>query len=121
MANPSRAADPQFPAPSLFTADGTVLLGFIPAQIGMDADLQFSGAPMGNLVGSVTIDGHPSTTDCGQTFSDDGVLNTVTIRDAAGTVLTVIPPGTAGTPVPGIRMPVDNPGFPGDDAATPVP
>src|SRR4029079_7297072 len=31
MANPNRAEDPQFPAPSLFAADGTVVLGFVPA------------------------------------------------------------------------------------------
>ena len=36
MANPPRRGeDPQFPAPSLFAADGTVILGFVPAEIGM--------------------------------------------------------------------------------------
>ncbi len=141
---PRRGQDPQFPAPSLFATDGTVILGFVPAEIGMEGDIQFTGSPMGvwephddhtahftvvqvladktgKLVGTVTIDGHPSTDDGGLTFSDDGVLNTVTIRDAAGAVLTVIPPGTAGTPVTGIRMRVGNAGFSGEENATPVP
>jgi hypothetical protein len=144
MANPSREEDPQFPAPSLFAADGTVVLGFVPASIGMDGNLQFAGSPMGvwapydaqighftavqaladangNLVGSVTIDGHPKVSDDGETFIDDGSLVTVTIRDATGAIVTVVPPGTAGRPVTATRMRVGVPGFPGDETATPVP
>lgn len=145
MANPARRGeDPQFPAPSLFAADGTVVLGFVPAEIGMDGAIQFSGSPMGvwepydeqtghftavqvladktgMLIGSVTIDGHPHVSDDGLTFVDDGSLVTVTIRDAAGAVVTVIPPGPTGFPVTATRMRVGNPGFPGGEDATPVP
>jgi hypothetical protein len=48
MANPARAEDPKFPAPSLFAADGTVILGFVPAEIGMDGNIQ-SGLAHGCL------------------------------------------------------------------------
>ena len=114
MANPPRrGVDPQFPAPSLFAADGTVILGFVPAEIGMDDALQFSGSPMGvwepydertahftvvqvladatgKLAGSITIDGHPRASEDGLSFTDDGSLVTVTIRDAAGAVVRVV-------------------------------
>jgi hypothetical protein len=144
MANPTRPEDPQFPAPSLFAADGTVVLGFPPAAIGMDGTLSFQGSPMGvwepydertghftavqaiagasgNLVGSVTIDGHPQVSEDGTTFIDDGSLVTVTIRDPAGNVVNVVPPGTPGRPVTAVKMRVGVPGFPGEEAATPVP
>lgn len=144
MANPGRPEDPQFPAPSLFAADGTVVLGFVPAWVGMDGQIQYIGSPMGvwepydertghftavqaiadmtgQLVGSVTIDGHPQVADDGTTFVDDGSLVTVTIRDATGAVVTVVPPGTPGRPITGVRMRVGNPGFPGEEDATPVP
>jgi len=145
MANPARrGVDPQIPVPSLFAADGTVVLGFVPAQIGMDDALQFSGAPMGvwepydertghftavqvladktgKLIGTATIDGHPKVSDDGMSFTDDGSLVTVTIRDAAGAVVMVIPPNTEDPPVTAIKMRVGIPGFPGDETATPVP
>jgi hypothetical protein len=145
MANPPRRGgeDPQFPAPSLFAADGTVILGFVPAQIGMDGTIQYTGSPMGvwepydeqtghftavqvladktgKLIGSATIDGHPKVSDDGLTFIDDGSLVTVTIRAAAGAVLTVIPPGAGGLPVTATKMRVGNPGFPGSEGATPT-
>ncbi len=145
MANPPRQGkDPQFPAPSLFAADGTVILGFVPANIGMDGKIQFVGSPMGvwepydeqtghftavqaladmtgKLIGSVTIDGHPKVNADGMSFIDDGSLVTVTVRDAAGAIATVVPPSTAGQPVTAIKMRVGIPGFPGEDTATPVP
>jgi hypothetical protein len=143
MANPARAEDPKFPAPSLFATDGTVVLGFVPAEIGMNGAIQFPGSPMGvwepydehtghftavqaiadmtgKLVGSVTIDGHPHVSDDGAAFVDDGSLVTVTIRDAAGKVVTVVPPGTPGRPITGIKMRVGAPGFPGEENATPI-
>jgi hypothetical protein len=145
MANsPRQDLDPQFPAPSLFAADGTVILGFVPAQIGMEGELQYTGSPMGVwepydeqtghftavqvladkigvLAGTVTIDGHPKVSEDGNSFIDDGSLVTVTIRDPAGAVVAVIPPSTDGEPVTAFRMRVGLPGFPGDDDATPVP
>jgi hypothetical protein len=144
MANPARAEDPQFPAPSLFAADGTVVLGWPPAAIGMDGTLQYTGSAMGvwepydartghftavqaladatgALVGSVTIDGHPEVSEDGTRFVDTGVLVTVTIRDAAGQVVAVVPPGPTPRPVTAIKMRVGNPGFPGEEDATPTP
>lgn len=145
MANPARrGVDRQFPAPSLFAADGTVILGFVPAEIGMEGDIQYTGSPMGvwepydeqtghftvvqvladktgALVGSVTIDGHPKVSEDGMSFIDDGSLVTVTIRDPTGKVVTVVPPGTDSPPVTAIKMRVGNPGFPGEENATPVP
>jgi hypothetical protein len=146
MANPPRRSgeDPQFPAPSLFAADGTVVLGFVPAQIGMDGNVQYTGSPMGvwepydeqtghftavqvladmsgKLIGSATIDGHPKVSADGLTFIDDGSLVTVTIRDAAGAIVTVVPPGAGGLPVTATKMRVGTPGFPGSEDATPTP
>lgn len=144
MANaPRRDQDPQYPAPSIFAADGTVILSFVPAQINMQGELQFTGSPLGvwepydeqtghftvvqvlvdkdgHLAGSLTIDGHPKVNADGMTFTDDGSLVTVTIRDPTGKVVNVIPP-TKGTPVTAVKMRVGNPGFPGDENATPVP
>jgi hypothetical protein len=144
MANSGRPEDPQFPAPSLFAADGTVVLGFVPAWVGMDGEVQIVGSPMGvwepydeqtghftavqaiadtsgTLVGSVTIDGHPQVSEDGLSFVDDGSLVTVTIRDAAGDVVMVVPPGTPGRPVTAVKMRVGIPGFPGEANATPTP
>src|SRR5688500_6153912 len=128
MANPPRRdQDPQFPAPSIFAADGTVVLSFVPAEIGMEGDIQFSGSPLGvwepydeqtghftavqvladqtgALIGTVTIDGHPKVNEDGNSFIDDGSLVTITIRDAANAIVTVVPPGTPGPPVTAIRM-----------------
>ena len=144
MANPAGAEDPQLPAPSLFAADGTVILGFVPAEIGQAGSIQFAGSPMGvwepydeqtghftavqaiadatgKLVGSVTIDGHPQVSEDGTTFVDDGSLVTVTIRDSTGAVVMVVPPGTPGRPVTAVKMRVGVPGFPGEGNATPIP
>jgi len=144
MANPASAEAPQFPAPSLFAADGTVILSFVPAEVGREGSIQFTGSAMGvwepydertghftavqaiadstgNLVGSVTIDGHPQVSEDGESFVDDGSLVTVTIRDPDGKIVTIVPPGTPGKPVTGIRMRVGVPGFPGDEKATPIP
>jgi hypothetical protein len=144
MANPPRRdQDPQYPAPSIFAADGTVILSFVPAHINMKGELEYSGSPMGvwepyddqtghftvvqvladkegHLAGSLTIDGHPKVSADGMTFTDDGSLVTVTIRDPAGKVVNVIPP-TKGTPVTAVKMRVGLPGFPGEENATPVP
>jgi hypothetical protein len=144
MANPVRDDGPPFPAPSLFAADGTVVLGFVPAAIGPDGQVQFPGSPMGvwepydertghftavqaiadatgKQVGSVTIDGHPEVSEDGTSFVDTGALVTVTIRDAAGKIVTVIPPAPTPRPVTAIKMRVGNPGFPGEENATPTP
>ena len=121
-----------------------MILGFVPAEIGMDGEVQFTGSPMGvwephdeltahltvvqvladttgRCIGSATIDGHPKASEDGLTFVDDGSLVTVTIRDVTGAVIMTVPPGSGGLPVTGVKMRVGNPGFPGDQDATPVP
>ena len=76
----------------------------------------------GVFVGSATIDGHPTASEDGTTFSDNDPETTLTIRDAKHTVVQVIagwkddptlPPRT------GVRMGVGAPGFP-EAAATPT-
>ena len=143
MANPPLPDDPQVAAPSVFGTDGSVLLMFPLTQAGPQG-VQFTSAYVGvwepydeqtchftatqmlsdangSFLGTVTVDGHPRVSEDGMTFSDDGSLVTVTIRDAGGVIVTVIPPGAGGRPVTGIRMRVGNPGFPGEEDATPVP
>lgn len=143
MANPPLADGPQIPVPSLYAADGTVTLAFPVSQTGAEGVVFYGGGigvwePYdestghftviqtisdidGTFLSSVTIDGHPHVNDDGGTFMDDGSLVTVTIRDVSGAVVVVVPPGTPGRPVTGIRMGVGTPGFPGDDPdATPV-
>jgi hypothetical protein len=143
MANPPLPDDPQVAAPSIFGADGTVLLMFPLTQAGPQG-VQFTSAYVGTwepydeqtghftatqmlsdaagtFLGTVTVDGHPKVTDDGMSFIDDGALVTVTIRDATGVVVNVIPPTTGGRPVTAIKMRVGNPGFPGEEGATPVP
>lgn len=144
MANPGLPESPQFPAPSYFGPDGTVVLAFPVADVGQQGlvfqsspvgvwvpyddqtghftAVQTLSAPDGAFVGSVTIDGHPLVSDDGMTFIDDGSLVTVTIRDATGAVVVVVPPGTPSPPVTATRMAVGAPGFPGTPAdATPTP
>jgi hypothetical protein len=143
LANPARVEDPQVPGSALFAADGTVVLNWIPAGIGLDGALQYNSIYMGvwepyderighftavqvtadatgALVGTVTVDGHPEVSEDGTTFIDTGALVTVTIRDAAGKIVAVIPPAPTPRPVTAIKMRVGNPGFPGEEQATPT-
>jgi hypothetical protein len=75
----------------------------------------------GTYLGSVTIDGHPTASADGRTFSDDDPQTMLTIRDAAHKVVQVIAPYRAGAgsapPRTGVRMGVGAPGFP---AGTPT-
>lgn len=137
MANPAaRPDDPQFPAPSLFAADGTMLLVFPATQIGpqgvmfnapvmgvWEADderrghftaVQLLSDAEGASLGSITIDGYPEVSEDGQTFVDDGSRVMVTMRDASGAVVNQIAPTgqPAGRPVTAVRMAVGAPGFP---------
>ena len=137
MANPAaRPDDPQFPAPSLFAADGTVLLVFPATQVGprgvvfnapvmgvWEADderrghftaVQLLSDANGGSLGSITIDGYPEVSEDGQTFIDDNSKVMITIRDAGGAVVEQILPTGAptGRPVTAIRMGVGTPGFP---------
>lgn len=145
-ANPPLPDDPQFPAPSLFAADGTVLLVFPPSQVGPqglflnapvmgtwepDGDrrghftaVQLMSAPDGTFLGSVTIDGFPKVSEDGMTFIDDGSRTTITMRDAAGMIVNQIVPNgqPADRAVTGVKMGVGTPGFPEMSAdASPTP
>jgi len=142
MANPPLPDDPQIAAPSLFGADGTVLLMFPLTQKGPQG-VQFNSAMVGTweadserrghftavqilsdadgaFLGSVTVDGFPEVSEDGQTFIDDGSRVMVTIRDAMGAVVQQMP-GTGARPVTAIRMGPGAPGFPdGVSAGAPM-
>jgi hypothetical protein len=145
MANPPLPEDPPFAAPSLFGADGTVLLVFPPTQVGpqgvtLNAPIMGVWAPdserrghftavqplsdaNGAYLGTVTIDGYPEVSEDGQTFIDDGSRAVATIRDAAGAIVQQVP-AVGDRPVTAIRMGVGTPGFPEVAAApegTPAP
>jgi hypothetical protein len=141
MANPPLPEDPQFAAPSLFAADGTVLLLFPATQRGpngpvfqssyvgvWEADGERRGHftatqslsdAEGTFLGTVTVDGFPEVSEDGETFVDDGSRVTVTMRDAAGAIVNqMAPPGEpVGRPVTAVRMGIGAPGFPEDGAA----
>ncbi len=144
MANPPLEESPQIPVPSLFAADGTVVLSFPVSQLGPNG-VQFNSAHVGvwepyddqtghftavqaisdikgTLMSTVTVDGHPHVSADGHAFIDDGSLVTVTIRDATGAAIAVVPPGTPGRPVTAVRMSPGVSGFPGNapGEATPV-
>jgi hypothetical protein len=144
MANPPLPDDPQFPAPSLFAADGTVLLlfpitasgpqgpVFQTAYVGVwEPDSERRGhftatqtlsAADGTVLGTVTVDGYPEVAEDGQTFIDDGSRVMVTMRDAAGAIIDQVMPSRKpeGRPVTGTRMAVGAPGFPESGDATPT-
>ncbi len=133
MANPLVPGDPPVPTPSIFAADGSVVLAFAVSQAGPQG-VTFQSAALGTwepdgertghftavqvlsdangaFLGTVTIDGHPTVSEDGQSFVDDAPETTVTIRDPAGAVMTVIP-GDSSPPVRRSRMGVGSPGFP---------
>ena len=143
LANPPLLEDPPFAAAAKFAADGTVHLNNPMSQRGQQGVefaspgtgiwepydeltahftvVQLISDSNGVYIGTVTVDGHPKASEDGLTFSDDGSLVTVTIRDAGGAVVAVVPPGSATRSVSGIKMRIGNPGFPGEEDATPVP
>lgn len=136
MANPPLPDEPQYAGPSIFSADGLVVLSSPVTQKGMqgvefasdligvwEADSERRGhftatqsitAADGTFIGTVTVDGYPEVSEDGLTFIDDGHLVMVTIRDASGAIINQIMP--TGEPIPrpvtGIRMAVGAPGFP---------
>jgi hypothetical protein len=119
-------------AMAVFFADGTNIQGlpatmagpqgvtFVSTQVGTwepidEHSIYFTGVQLhtdanGTLVGTVTIDGHPTVSEDGQTLRDDNPESGPTIRDAQGTVLDVL---RGGPPVTGVRMGVGTPGLPG--------
>jgi len=133
---------PTGPALAVFSADGTNIQGVPTAQAGPQG-VTFTGAQVGTwepmderrvhftgvqlltdatgaFVGSVTIDGHPQVSDDGQSIVDEAPETTITIRDAANTIVEVISPYPGGPPATGVRMGVGAPGFPeGTTTGTP--
>ncbi len=127
---------PAGPAMAVFFADGTNIQGlpatmpgprgvtYVSTQVGRwepidERGVHFTGVQFhtdanGTLVGTVTIDGHPTVSEDGQTLLDDNPESGPTIRDAVGNVIDV-PRG--GPPATGVRMGVGDPGLPG---ATPM-
>jgi hypothetical protein len=123
-------------AMAVFFADGTNIQGlpatmagprgvtFVSTQVGTwvpidERSIHFTGVQLhtdanGTLVGTVTIDGHPTVSEDGQTLFDDNPESGPTIRDAAGNVVDVL---RGGPPATGVRMGVGSPGLPG---GTPV-
>lgn len=144
MANPLLPDNPQIAVPSLFAADGTVVLLFPTVQTGPNG-VQFASAyggtwradsdrrghftavqsfsdPNGVFLGTVTVDGFPEVSEDGMTFIDDGSKAYATIRDPAGAVVMVAGPNAGNRPVTAMKMGVGSPGFPeGTPAATPAP
>ena len=135
-------ASTQFgPAPGVFFADGTVVITvpatqtgpqgvtFVSSEVGTwepisERGIHFTAVQLhsdanGTYTGSVTIDGHPTASEDGQSFVDDSPETGPTIRDSAGNVLDVV---RGGPPVTGVRMGVGAPGFPEGitEAATPA-
>ena len=117
-------------APSIFSPDGTVTIArpatqagpqgvaFVSAEVGTwepisERGVHFTSVRLlsdanGTYTGSVTVDGHPTVSEDGQTFVDDSPDSGPTIRDAADNVVAA-PRGQP--PVTGVRMGVGSPGF----------
>ena len=71
----------------------------------------------GAFVGTVTVDAYQTVSADGQTFTS-GAGSSVTIRDAANTVVDVM---TSFPPAIGVRMGVGSPGLPGGTPVTGTP
>jgi hypothetical protein len=78
----------------------------------------------GTYVGTLTIVGHPSISEDGQTFVDDSPDSYAIIRDPAGAVVmsTEEQHARVAQPLTATRFEIDNPGFPVStpEAGTPV-
>lgn len=131
---------PAGPSLAVFFADGINIQGlpasqagplgvtFVGPQVGTwepidEHSVHFTGVQWhsdatGTLVGTVTIDGHPTVSEDGQTLRDDNPESGPTIRDAAGTVVDVL---LGGPLVTGVRMRVGVPGLPGTTSVTGTP
>ncbi len=142
MANPPLPDAPQFAAPSVYGADGSVLLIFPLTQVGpqgvvfntayvgtWQADserrghftaVQVLSDANGTFLGTTTVDGYPEVSEDGQTFIDDGSRVLVTIRDPSGAIVQQFP-GAGSRPVTGTRMGVGSPGFPEGTPAAATP
>jgi hypothetical protein len=133
-------ATPAGPSMAVFFADGINIQGlpasqtgpfgvsFVSPQVGTwepidERSVHFTGVQFhsdanGILVGTVTIDGHPTVSDDGQTLRDDNPESGPTIRDADGNVVDVL---KGGPPVTAVRMGVGSPGLAGSTPITGTP
>jgi hypothetical protein len=143
MANPPLPVAPQIAAPSVFGADGSVLLMFPLTQAGpqgvvfnapgvgtweVDGErrahfmaVQVLSDATGAFRATLTGDGYPEASEDGQTFADDGSKVMITVCDPAGAVVGQFS-GAGARPVTATRMGPGNPGFPAaaPAAATPT-
>jgi len=125
-------ATPAGPSMAVFFADGINIQGlpasqtgpfgvsYVSPQVGTwepidERSVHFTGVQFhsdatGALVGTITIDGHPTVSEDGQTLRDDNPESGPTIRAADGTVIDVL---RGGPPVTAVRMGVGAPGLPG--------
>jgi hypothetical protein len=133
------AKTPIGPALNIFHADGTMVFGVAASQAGPEGvtyaspqvgaweptgerTMHFTSVYLmsdaaGAFTGTVTVDAHQEVSADGQTWV--ATEGTVTIRDAAGNITFVVPPG--GEPATGIRISVGSPGFPEASPAAPSP
>jgi hypothetical protein len=133
-------ATPAGPSMAVFFADGINIQGlpasqagpfgvsFVSPQVGTwepidERSVHFTGVQFhsdanGILVGTVTIDGHPTVSDDGQTLRDDNPESGPTIRDADGNVVDIL---KGGPPVTAVRMGVGSPGLAGSTPITGTP
>jgi hypothetical protein len=133
-------ATPAGPSMAVFFADGINIQGlpasqagpfgvsYVGPQVGTwepidERSVHFTGVQFhsdanGILVGTVTIDGHPTVSDDGQTLRDDNPESGPTIRDADGNVVDVL---KGGPPVTAVRMGVGSPGLAGSTPITGTP
>jgi hypothetical protein len=130
------APDTTIAVTSVYSADGSVIHSFPVTEAGPDG-VRYRGAAIGTweavdertghfttvqvlshadgaFIGTLTLDGHPTVSEDGQTFEDRGTANLVTIRDASNAIVVEIPGSRQ--PARGYRMAPGNPGFP--DAPT---
>lgn len=142
MVNLPSAPDTTVVVTSIYHANGSVIHAFPTTEGGPDG-VRFKGAAIGTweaadertghfttvqvlsdadgaFLGTLTLDGHPTVSEDGQSFEDQGTANLVTIRDATNAIVAEIAGGSP-QPARGYRMAPGNPGFPeGASEATPA-
>ncbi len=133
------ANDPQNPRPTIYSADGTVMITDVPSTLDPDLGVVLLSPAIGvweptgersvhatlvdvhsdtdgTYLGTLTLDVYPEVSADGQTFTDDGTRVHVTVRDASNAIVMEAGGGNGAdpimTPVHATRMHVGNPGFP---------
>jgi hypothetical protein len=131
---------PLVPISSIYTADGQIVTAWPVTQAGAQGvtfassvvgtwegtgarsahftAVQVLSDATGAFTGTVTIDGYPTVSEDGLSFTDDAPESKLTVRDPTGTIVMVIGGDGSFPPVTATRMGVGSPGFP---TGTPVP